>query len=579
MKLLFILLCLTCSLISAQPAAHPTLTAIATSSIPPRDRYDLARRFYGIEISLTPATPPLYQIGDRKTFRAVNTSGGGIFAFEAELLAIGDSILIWADPRAEIDPLDAQGLAMAFDKTIYPETRTLWGSERTPGIDGDQRVYAVFAYGLGEGIGAYFSSDHQYPRLIVPHSNEHDLLFYNLSTLGTALNSPAMKSITTHEFQHLIRAAQTPMMESWLDEGLSVFTEVALGYDNPISAAQHFLTHPPIQLNHWQGTTGNYGASLLFVTYFYEQFGLEALQTVARSPLPSLTAFDQVIEVETLFADWMIANWFGDYESFALLPFPFSPEIRTHPASLHGQQPPYTPIYYQMRADAGDHLTLTLDLPSTIPLLPVETEGHFWYSNRADDSNPRLTRTLDLSTVESPQLSYEVWIALEDRWDYGYVSISADHGASWQPVTTPHMTDANPNGTAYAIGYTGHSEGWIRETIDLSAYRGQVIQVRFEVVTDDSTTDHGMAIDRVMFAGVELDSAGWHAEGWLWIENVLPLTAMLQLIDGDRVERRTPQSGRPEQFTLQSANPVIAMAWFAPLTTLPIDYLLGSRLE
>ncbi|MCU0498103.1 MAG: immune inhibitor A [Anaerolineae bacterium] len=563
------------SLIYAPSDPHPTLTAIQSTPIPPRDRVDLARRFYGIDLTPTPAIPPTYQVGDRKTFSAVNTDGRGVFQFDAELLAIGANILIWVDTRADIDPLNAQGLAAVFDQQIYPETLALWDAQLAPGIDGDPRIYALFAYGLGDTIGAYFSSDHQYPRQIVPHSNQHDLLFYNLSTLGTAINSPSIHSITAHEFQHLIRHAHTPMMDSWLDEGLSVFTEAHLGFDNPLIAAQQFLTHPPIQLNHWQGDTANYGASLLFTHYFYDQFGLDALRTVAQSPLPSLAAFDQETDVETLFADWMIANWRGDYADFPLLPFPFSPEIRTYPAHLHGSQPPYTPIYYQLQADAGDPLSLTLDLPTTIPLLPIEIEGHFWYSNRADDSNPRLTRTLDLTTIESPRLSYAAWVALEDRWDYGYVSVSADHGASWRVLTTPQMTDANPNGTAYAIGYTGRTDAWIVETLDLSAYRGQMIEVRFEVVTDDSTTDHGMALDQIALNGVTLPAGGWESEGWLWIKNELPLTAMLQVIDGERVDRRAPRSGQPERFVLEQADPVIAIAWFAPLTTLPIDYRLG----
>ena len=41
---------------------------------------------------------------------------------------------------------------------------------------------------------------------IAPGSNEHEMFFYNLDTIGTDLADPILEAITAHEFQHMIRA-------------------------------------------------------------------------------------------------------------------------------------------------------------------------------------------------------------------------------------------------------------------------------------------------------------------------------------------------------------------------------------
>ncbi len=79
-------------------------------------------------------------------------------------------------------------------------------------------------------------------------------------------------------------------------------------------------------------------------------------------------------------------------------------------------------------------------------------------------------------------LEYDQRFAMENDYDYGYTDVSTDGGATW---TTRHTID-NPG----FAGKPGNSQDWDsvshgRVTIDLSAYAGQTIEVRFRFESDN----------------------------------------------------------------------------------------------
>jgi immune inhibitor A len=77
---------------------------------------------------------------------------------------------------------------------------------------------------------------------------------------------------------------------------------------------------------------------------------------------------------------------------------------------------------------------------------------------------------------------------------------------------------------------------WIEEKVDLSAYAGKVVSIRFEYITDAAVNGEGFMVDdiRVDAAGYssdfEADEGGWAAEGFVRIQNALPQTFGLALI-------------------------------------------------
>jgi hypothetical protein len=127
------------------------------------------------------------------------------------------------------------------------------------------------------------------------------------------------------------------------------------------------------------------------------------------------------------------------------------------------------------------------------------------------------------------------WYDIEKDWDYLHVAASTD-GVTWDLLTTPSGTDYNPIGASYGWSYTGQSNGWIEEEVDLSQYAGQKVQLRFEYITDMAVNGEGFLLDDVRIDAInyqtdfETDDGGWEAAGFARVDNTLPQTYRLSLI-------------------------------------------------
>jgi hypothetical protein len=152
-----------------------------------------------------------------------------------------------------------------------------------------------------------------------------------------------------------------------------------------------------------------------------------------------------------------------------------------------------------------------------------------------------LVQSFDFSNVSGPiSLNYWTWYDLEEDYDYLYLTASVD-GENWQILTTPSGTPLNPTGNSYGWGYNGRSGGgstaqWIEESVDLSQFAGQIVQIRFDYVTDAAVNGEGLLLDDISipeigyFSDFEADAGGWEMAGWVRIENILPQNFRLALI-------------------------------------------------
>ncbi len=595
----------------ADLAAFPTVTALQETVMPARDRVELAQRLLGVgDIPPPPTSAPVRVVGEQEVFRAVNSFDDRVFEVTATLGVAGEHIYLWVEDGAPLADADLQALADVFDREIYPSVRELWGSEDVPGIDGDPHVYALFAYGLGPGVGAYFVSEHTFPREVVSSSNEHEMFFFNLDALPLdAIASSAVQGIVAHEFQHMIRLNLEPNEDIWVNEGLSEFTQLYLGYD-PLGQALSFLIAPNTQLNTWSEDgprAPHYGAAMLFVDYLYERYGLQAVQALGSDPAKGMASFENTLRaaghpgVDAFFAEWVMANWFldptlgdGRFGYRLLMPGLASPAPVATPASYpflwSGQVNQYAADYFLLdNLDGVESLDISLAMADTVQLVPITPESGrwMWYSNRGDFSDSTLTRAFDLSAVESATLNYRAWYHIERLWDFGYVMVSPDGGDTWDILATPHTTTENPHNTAYGPGYTGESGGWIEERIALDEYAGGEILVRFEMITDDAVTQPGLVIDDVSIPEIgylgdfETGADGWAATGWIRTDNLLPQQAWVQAAQrvGNEVKVTrwlAPAEGR---WTLPLADDatqvVVAVSPFAPATVVPAPYTLS----
>lgn len=155
-----------------------------------------------------------------------------------------------------------------------------------------------------------------------------------------------------------------------------------------------------------------------------------------------------------------------------------------------------------------------------ITIVTPAAGSYEWWSGMGDNYQSTLTRSIDLTGVSSPALSFKAWYNIETDWDYAYVEVSDDGGTSWTALAGNITTTTNPNGQNTGNGITGSSRAWKDANFDLSPYAGKAIQLRFRYWTDGAVTGKGFAADEInvtsastsiFYDGAENGDNGWTA--------------------------------------------------------------------
>jgi hypothetical protein len=541
-----------------------TLETLKNSIVPENDPYELACRLKGIcnvPETLPPPAEPL-KVGAQQQFWITNSNTDEHFQIDATLKYITPHTYFWAEDGANVNMDDLKALMDTFENEIYPTDREFFGSEWTPGVDGDPHIYVVYAGNIGATVAGYFSSADSYNPLVHKYSNGHETY-----VLGTSqdLADDYTYSTLAHEFVHMIQFPTDRNDVSWINEGFAELGAFLNGYD--VGGADWlYAQNPDLQLNDWADSNSpdfapHYGISFLYVTYFLDRFGQDATKALTANPENDLTSVDDtlktlditdpstsnLITADDVFMDWAVAMFVQDNKvgdgRFAFHNYPDAPQahatetISTCPSDSFSRSVHQYGIDY-ISIDCAGESTLHFEGATVTGLLPVDAHSgafSFW-SNKGDESDMTLTREFDFTNVSGPvSLSYWTWYDIEEDWDYVYLEVSED-GQNWQIVTTPSGTDTNPTGNSFGWGYTGKTGGWIQEEVDLSAYAGKKLQVRFEYVTDAAINGEGLLLDDIRVDAIgyesdfETDDGGWSAEGFARVDNVLPQAFHLALI-------------------------------------------------
>jgi hypothetical protein len=432
------------------------------------------------------------------------------------------------------------------------------------------------------------------------------MFYINLSALPPG--NTYFDSVLAHEFQHMIHWAQDRNEDTWVNEGLSELAPFINGY-GPSSFTNVFSGVPDTQLTSWADTpnqsVANYGGSFRFMAYFLQRYGEQMTQAVVANPNNGIAGFNAVLaehgqkeRFNDVFADFIVANYLNDtkardgrwgYQNFSPEPAAVTEHYSVYPVEGQTTVFQYGTDYIEL-SGAGD---VTLDFKGAGEVKVVNNDAHSgqyqWYSMRGDDSNSQLTHAFDLRNVTSATLNYSIWYDIETDWDYGYVEISTDGGDIWTILQAPHSVTTNPSGNAYGPGYTGLSgdgPAWLDESIDLSAYAGQEVMIRFEYVTDDAVNRPGWTLDDIAIPeigfqdDVESGVNGWQAEGFVRMDNILPQHFLVQVLEiGDTVNLRQVPLDATSHGTLTMTGlgttlnrAVLMVSGLTPVTTQPANY-------
>jgi Zinc carboxypeptidase/Immune inhibitor A peptidase M6 len=173
--------------------------------------------------------------------------------------------------------------------------------------------------------------------------------------------------------------------------------------------------------------------------------------------------------------------------------------------------------------------------------------SQYLYSQRADITYKRITRTIDLTGAASPTLSFKTSYSTEPAWDFVFVEAHTVGQDNWTTLpdanghTSPDVGDscgegwheihpwleryqgADCSGSNPATGGTwnassGRSDGWEPWTVDLSAYAGQQVEVSISYVSDWGTQGVGAFVDDINVSNgdgsTSFEEDGDPMDGW-----------------------------------------------------------------
>lgn len=605
----------------------PAIATIAANPRPLRDQVALARAFQACQpdpaVCPTVArTEPLeLQVGYTRPFYVTDFDTNTQFEIEAELKYASPVVLMYVEQGLRYDQQDLERAAQTFEQEIYPRTREIFGSELQPGVDGDLRITILNANDPSGQVLGYFSSQDSLPSSINRYSNEREMFFMNITLMP--FDDPEYLQVLAHEFQHMIHSAEQPGSALWFNEASSQLAEDLNGFVGS-GFINRYLVDPDVQLNTWatapDQSLAHYGASHLFLRYIYAQYaGAEQVRPLVQANAghqlwpfvelaartrPDITRFGQLV------SDWAVANLLDDpqvadgryaydtgHDLDQLLPRPVQPQAISAGQIVKDTVAQFGADYLEL--SRGSTLTFQgtprIGIADTMP-----RDNYAWWSGRSDDSVATLTRALDLRGLERATLQFETWYEIEDDYDYAFITVSTDNGATWTTLEGQFTTTYDPQGVNYGHALTGLSGRpgtkletglrgqWVEEEVDLSAYAGQTVLLRFWQINDQGFNAPGMLLDNIRIPELDLRDDGesgpgaWIAEGFALVDGTLPQRWELRLVriapNGTTVEAlNVDAAGRASAELAANEEGVLVIVATTPFTSEPAFYQLTTR--
>jgi hypothetical protein len=187
--------------------------------------------------------------------------------------------------------------------------------------------------------------------------------------------------------------------------------------------------------------------------------------------------------------------------------------------------PPNGADYVRLRDASGNYLrgdqieSLGFQGAATLPTRalawtvdanpPLQAGDPALFSGAANNRDESAVTPITVGTGANAVLTFNALWNQELDWDFGFVQISTDGGASYTSIpctdtTSQHDPEAAPAVIANLPGFSGYSGGWKTETCSLSAYAGQSVLLAFRAINDalflgqSAATPPGFWVDDVM---------------------------------------------------------------------------------
>lgn len=184
----------------------------------------------------------------------------------------------------------------------------------------------------------------------------------------------------------------------------------------------------------------------------------------------------------------------------------------------------------------------------------------------------QLNQSIDLTDATRAVIRYYARWFIEADWDYVQFQVSTDNGITWEAQCGKYTVPGKSNSqNTQPVGkplYDGMQPTWVLEEMDMSAYVGQEILVRFQLRSDANTQFDGFYFDDFSVHYDLIDDLSLaHQDGFLItvypnpaqdFVRVLcssPMTGTVRVVDVfGRVIERMETTTSSQQFTIATNN-------------------------
>ena len=347
-----------------------------------------------------------------------------------------------------------------------------------------------------------------------------------------------------------------------------------LGVQTPANPNPRSTGGPENSLTWWQDQGDDevlcdYGAAYTMMEFLAGRYGPEFMSALHRGDAHGLAGLDEALAAfgitkETaldVIHDWalMVAldalvdsggNIRGSLKERDVTTPTLTASINWNTPEAYSEPgaPPNGSDYVRLRDASGNYLTgnqidsLSFQGATTLPPKPVawtvdpnppfHPGNPALYSGAANNRDEAIVRQITVGRNGGARLTFDALWNEELGWDFGFVQISTDGGATYQSIactdtTTTTDPDALPTAKENVPGFTGYSGGWRPQTCSLAQYAGQTVLLAFRAFNDPAVLGEtaairpGFWVDNVR-VGTTLISDGSTLAGWQSFTQVRP---------------------------------------------------------
>ncbi|MQR94940.1 immune inhibitor A domain-containing protein [Fictibacillus phosphorivorans] len=150
-----------------------------------------------------------------------------------------------------------------------------------------------------------------------------------------------------------------------------------------------------------------------------------------------------------------------------------------------------------------NHQAIKVNLPEKkTPITAPKSGSYQYWGGQQDEIDTNMVTNVNLTGKKSATLTFDAWYDIEEQWDFAFVQVSEDNGATWKSIGNANTrSDVTSQGYPTILnsmpGFTGNSNGWQGQEFDLSQYAGKEIQLRLRYATDWGTSQLGFFADNI----------------------------------------------------------------------------------